>query len=276
MLGKSRQAFYKQFQSSLQKLNVESIVLQDVKKVRAEQPRVGTIKLYEQLKPKWKAQHLAVGRDRLYQILNDHQMLIRRRKRLRPRTTFSQHPFHTYSDLVKELAIIRPHQVYVSDITYLRMATNEFCYLFLTTDAYSKMIVGYKLAKSLKMVHAIAALEMADKQRDKTITTIHHSDRGIQYCSPRFTKKLKKKNYQISMTQDSDPRDNAVAERLNGILKEELIYPFGFPENVKQAAQQVQRAVQTYNYERLHLSCDLKVPALIHHGTHKAKRKWKS
>lgn len=276
LLGKSRQAFYKQCQTAAEKLDAESVVVDDVRQLRQSQPRIGTRKIHELFREKWKQQGLSIGRDRLFGILADNQLLIRRRKRLKPRTTFSQHPFRTYPDLLKPLVIERPHQVYVSDITYVRMADGAFCYLFLTTDAYSHAIVGYQLARDLKMKHAIKAMQMAQKKRPADIQTIHHSDRGIQYCSPRFTKRMEQWNYQLSMTQDSNPRDNAVAERLNGILKNELVYPFGYPRNFKQASDRVQVAVETYNNQRPHMSCDLKPPVLIHEGKCKPKRIWKS
>jgi transposase InsO family protein len=276
LLGKSRQAYYKQCQTAVEKLDAEAIVVADVRQLRQSQPQIGARKIHELFRDTWAQQGLSIGRDRLLDILADNQLLIRRRKRLKPRTTFSHHGFLTYPDLLKHTEVERPHQVYVSDITYLRMADDSFCYLFLTTDAYSLAVVGYQLAKDLKMKHAVKAMQMAHKQRPAGENTIHHSDRGIQYCCPGFTNKMKKWNYQLSMTQNSDPRDNAIAERLNGILKHELIYPFGYPETFTKARSRVQKAVETYNYQRPHMSCDLKPPAIIHQGKWKPKRQWKS
>lgn len=239
------------------------------------QPKVGTIKLYKSLSNGWKEKGLKVGRDRLYAILDSNHMLIRKRKKRSPRTTFSNHSFTTAPDLCKEFITTAPNQLYVSDITYIPIQNGRFCYLFLVTDSYSKYIVGYKLARSMHARHAVEALMKAQERRPTPESIIHHSDRGIQYCCPEYVGYLKKNNYKQSNTQSSDPRDNSVAERLNGILKEELIYPFGDIYNYEGAKERVEAAVKTYNTERLHLSCDLQTPCNVHKGLFKAINRWK-
>lgn len=275
LLGKSRQAYYKQFKEGYSAFVLSASVIDDVKAIRENQPRVGTIKLYESLKDGWNERGLKVGRDRLYAILEANHMLIRKRKKRSPRTTFSNHSYTTAPDLCKDFIPTAPNQVYVSDITYIPIQNGRFCYLFLVTDSYSKYIVGYKLAKSLHARHAVEALMLAEEQRTTTDTIIHHSDRGIQYCCPEYVGYLKDHSYEQSNTQSSDPRDNAVAERLNGILKEELIYPFGDIHNYAGAKERVEVAVKIYNNQRLHLSCDLQTPNDVHKGLFKAINRWK-
>jgi len=246
-----------------------------VKHYREYQPRAGTIKLYADFKEKWQQAGLKLGRDQLYAILAGEHLLIRRRKRLKPRTTFSDHHHAKSPDLTRDFEPQEPHELYVSDITYLPLSSGKFCYLYLMSDAYSHTIVGHKLVDNLKAENALEVLNMAEKQRDKSKETIHHSDRGFHYCLPKYKRKLLQMGYQPSNTQSSDPRDNSVAERLNGILKEELIYPFGVLKDLHQAQKRVQQAIQTYNNKRLHLSCDLKPPLLIHQGKHLAVNRWK-
>lgn len=252
-----------------------SSIIDDVKVIRKTQPKVGTIKLHESLSNGWKEKGLKVGRDKLYAILDANHMLIRKRKRRSPKTTFSNHSFTTAPDLCKEFVPTAPNQLYVSDITYIPIQNGRFCYLFLVTDSYSKYVVGYKLARSMHARHAVEALMNAEEQRTTQERIIHHSDRGIQYCCPEYVGYLQSHGYVQSNTQSSDPRDNSIAERLNGILKEELIYPFGEIYDYKEAQKRVEAAVQTYNNERLHLSCDLHTPYDVHHGIFKAINRWK-
>ena len=250
-------------------------MVKDVKEYRANQPRAGTIKLYADFKEKWEKEGLKLGRDQLYAILAGEHLLIRRRKRHKPRTTFSDHLYAKSPDLARGFEAQSPHELYVTDITYLPLSSGKFCYLYLMCDAYSHAVVGHKLADNLKSNNALDVLLMAEKQRDKSKSTIHHSDRGFHYCLPRYKRKLIQMGYQPSNTQSSDPRDNSVAERLNGILKEELIYPFGVLKDVEHARKRVSLAIETYNNQRLHLSCDLKTPRLIHEGKHLAINRWK-
>jgi transposase InsO family protein len=274
-LGKSRQAFYKQINQQQGKMEITLNIVEDIRQQRQEQPRIGTIKLYETLKDKWQHSGIKIGRDKLYNILSEHQLLIRYRKR-KPRTTWSNHNFRVAPDLFKDYEAIIPGQMYVSDITYVPLNNGKFCYLFLITDAYSKYIVGYKLAKTMHAYHAIEALDMAQQCRTYGQTTIHHSDRGIQYCCTSYVNRLKQFNYIPSNTQSSDPRDNSIAERVNGILKYELILPFNDLDNFQQAARRVKIAIETYNNKRIHMSCNLKTPNEIQKMKCKAKKRWKS
>ena len=162
-----------------------------------------------------------MGRDKLYDLLREHHLL-RSTRRKRAKTTNSQHPFYKYVNLVKELPIIRPNQVWVSDITYIRTG-RDFSYLSLITDAYSNKIVGWALDTTLQTKGPLAALQMAVKTLPKgKESLIHHSDRGIQYCCKEYIQLLCSNEIHVSMTQQGDPGENAVAERINKTIKEEF------------------------------------------------------
>lgn len=250
-------------------------VVADVLQIREQQPKLGTVKLHALMRQKWEAKGLKIGRDQLYSILRDHHLLINRRRRIRPKTTLSQHHFKTYPDIAKDLVVTGVDQLVVADITYLPLRNGQFCYLFLLTDAYSKLIVGYKLAPGMQSYHALAALEMAQQHRLTGSKTVHHSDRGIQYCTQTYIDRLKSYGYQISMTQTGDPRDNSIAERVNGILKHELLYPKGVPATYEETKKIVFGAIGVYNQSRPHMSCGMKMPSEIHQGKHQPKNLWK-
>jgi len=194
---------------------------------------------------------------------------------MRPKTTQSQHHFKTYPDIAKGLVVNGVDQLVVADITYLPLSNGQFCYLFLLTDAYSKLIVGYKLAQGMQSYHALTALEMAQDYRLVGSRPIHHSDRGIQYCTRQYVDRLKEYGYQISMTQTSDPRDNSIAERVNGILKHELLFTKGVPTTYAETKKIVFGAIEVYNKSRPHMSCNMKMPCEIHQGKHQPKNLWK-
>lgn len=275
MLGKTRQSYYKQVKTSLLRTNVHAIAIADVQHIREQQPKLGTVKLLTLLKQKWQTKGLKIGRDQLYSILRDHHLLIKNRRRICPKTTLSRHHFRTYPDRAKDLIVTGVDQLVVADITYLPLRNGQFCYLFLLTDAYSKMIVGYKLAMGMQSYHALAALEMAQQHRLVNSTPVHHSDRGIQYCTQAYISSLQRHGYQISMTQTGDPRDNSIAERVNGILKHELLYPKGIPATFDETKKIVFGAIGVYNQDRPHMSCDMKMPSEIHRGKYQPKLLWK-
>lgn len=250
----SRQAFYKRRKNLEKELLEEELILQEVIKIRRMAPRLGGRKIYYLIKGS--DFPLSVGRDRFFKLLRDNKLLIRPRKQY-VRTTQSNHYYRVYSNMIKELEVNKPGEVLVSDITYLR-SCEGYGYLFLVTDVYSRKIVGYHLSKTLETKDALIALKMALEKIDNR-NTIHHSDRGIQYCSNEYTKLLKSYGIKISMGEAGNPYDNAIAERLNGILKYEFNLNIKFA-SFRLAGKAVDEAVDIYNSFRPHLSLNYLTP----------------
>ena len=218
-------------------------------------------KLIKSLNKEFTEVNLKVGRDSLFNILRKHQMLTLRKK-YTARTTNSLHRFYKYKNIIKGLEIKRSNQVWVSDITYIR-TIKGFCYLALITDMYSRKIVGYDLSDSLELKGCIRALNRAIQQAKNTKGLIHHSDRGIQYCSNLYTQILKWKKIDISMTEENHCYENAMAERVNGILKDEFYLDQTF-DSVAQAKRTAKNAINLYNEVRLHLSLNYKTPNMVY------------
>ncbi len=208
-------------------------------------------------------QQLKVGRDTLFNVLRKNQMLTLRKK-YSCRTTNSYHRFYKYNNIIKDVEINRPNQVWASDITYIR-TVKGFCYLALITDMYSRKIVGYDLSDSLELKGCVRALNKAVYQAKSIKGLIHHSDRGIQYCSNIYTQILKRKNIGISMTEENHCYENALAERVNGILKDEFYMDQTFT-NTAHAKRAVKSAINLYNEIRLHLSLDYKTPNMVYNN----------
>lgn len=255
----------------------EAVVLQEVRKWRARQQHVGTRRLLLHLKPVLQQHQIKMGRDKLFDLLANHQLLVRRSRRRRVSTTNSNHPFRKYPNLIKDMPIKTVNQVWVSDITYLSLRGERFCYLSLITDVYSRKIIGYQLYPSLKKEGPLAALQMALQSRTASVfyRTIHHSDRGMQYCCKEYTDTLLNNKVCISMTEKGDPAENAIAERVNGILKTELTLAATF-SSFAQASQAVDQAIRIYNQERLHSSCDFLTPDQAYQNAHGTmKQRWR-
>jgi len=215
------------------------------------------------LKEEFEKHHLKVGRDTLFKILRDHNMLTLRKK-YSARTTNSYHRFYKYNNIIKDVEINKPNQVWASDITYIR-TVKGFCYLALITDMYSRKIVGYDLSDSLELKGCVRALNKAVYQAKNIKGLIHHSDRGIQYCSNIYTQILKRKKIDISMTEENHCYENALAERVNGILKDEFYMDQTFT-NTAHAKRAVKNAIKLYNEIRLHLSLDFKTPNMVYNN----------
>lgn len=234
--------------------------------------RVGGRKLQHMLLPLLEQHGIKIGRDKLFDILADNGLLVRRRKRRKVATTDSRHPYRRYPNLIKDMEILSPRKVWVSDITYLRIG-DDFGYLSLITDAYSKKIVGYNLYPSLKAEGPLLALDMALSRCRDTSGLIHHSDRGCQYCCTAYREQLENRNIAISMTERGDPYENAIAERVNGILKHE----FGLDDDFisfEQAIQAVDSAIEIYNNVRPHASCDYLTPEQAEEVQGPIKYRW--
>jgi putative transposase len=270
-LGYSKQAYYKSKTNQQKKKCYYSMAKQKVLAIRQQLPRLGTRKLYYMLAKDFKKEHIPVGRDKLFSILREEQLLVVKKKRY-TKTTDSKHWMHKYPDLIKGLQTIRPEQLWVADITWLYVK-NGYCYLHLITDAYSKKIMGYEVSQNLAATSTIRALEMALKARKYSTSLIHHSDRGLQYCSAGYTKLLTDSNMAISMTQDGSPYDNAIAERVNGILKDEFGLDDVF-ENIDQAKSEVKQSIELYNRLRPHLSNNMLTPYQMHNQNKLKPRAW--
>ena len=275
LLGYSRQAFYQQKKAVEREMLTHELIIQQVLAIRSRQKQVGTRKLLIMLEPFLAGHSIRLGRDELFNLLSERRLLIRKRKRKVPRTTYSDHWLRKHPNLIIGMSVLRPNRLWVSDITYITL--NEgFAYLSLITDAYSRMIVGYHLHEDLGAEGCVRALNMAVKNlpKDKDSTLIHHSDRGCQYCSTEYVDCLKSNNISISMTQNSDPRENAIAERVNGIIKQELLEAsYG---NFSQARTGVKNAINIYSYERLHSSVGMLTPFDAHAQAGQLKKHWKS
>lgn len=233
-----------------------------VKEKRKLLPRSGTRKMHYLIKDELKALGIKVGRDKLFAILRDAELLVPRRKRFFV-TTMSKHRFYKHPNRVKDLQLTRPEQLWVSDITYIKSAQGHL-YLNLITDAFSRKIVGHYLSDNLKVSSTAQALKMALRNRKYPhLPLTHHSDRGLQYCSDEYTNILTTNQIQISMTQAYDPYENALAERVNGILKTEFDWYKPFPDYAT-ALKEIQHGIMVYNTKRPHLSCDYKTPDQTH------------
>ena len=233
--------------------------------------------LHTSLKSEFNQHNVKMGRDKFFDLLRNNGLLIKKKHR-RARTTFSYHRFHKYPNLIKELETTRVNQVIVTDITYLYLSgVDKFAYLFLVTDLHSRKILGYNISDNLSAISGVKALRMALKNMSDTSNTIHHSDRGVQYCSNEYTKILKKNNIRISMTENSDPLENAVAERINKTLKEEFTEDKQISfSNYKEAKIIMKQIIKFYNDERPHRSNEYYTPSIAYELNKNLKRKWKN
>lgn len=271
MFGISKQAYYQRLQADKQKEKEHEIVLKEVATIRKKMPQTGTRKLYEMLQPVLQAHNIRMGRDALFNLLRYKGLLVRKTKRFHI-TTDSKHFYHTAPNRIKELEIKHSEQAFVSDITYIK--TDEgHGYLALVTDAYSKKIMGWSFDDNMKVSMVKQALTMARNNcKYDHESIIHHSDRGLQYCCPDYTEFAAGKGFVMSTTQQSDPYENAIAERINGILK----YEFGLRKTIATVAiarAMIKEAVDIYNNDRLHWSLDLKTPQQVHNGYNQQKYK---
>ncbi|HEY0176017.1 MAG TPA: IS3 family transposase [Pedobacter sp.] len=263
VFGYTRQARYSHLRSVQLHFLEQEIVLEKIYAIRKDLPKTGCIKLHKTLNDGFLQGHgISMGRDAVFDLVRSQGLLIKTKKKW-VRTTNSFHRFKVHADLVQRRPALQAEEIWVSDITYLRTSTC-FVYLSLITDAYSRKIVGYHLASDLKAIGCIKALKHALKGRiypDRPL--IHHSDRGTQYCCDDYINLLRDSNIQISMTQSGSPYDNAIAERVNGILKMEFELEKSF-KNIAQAKAHVDTGIQKYNNLRLHTSCGFQTPQNTH------------
>ena len=279
LLGVSKQAYYKHVDKLMFKKAQEAFVVEFVKNVRGKDRGIGGNKLWMMYHNRFGAEH-SVGYNRFYDILERYGLKVRKRKR-RVSTTDSKHGLPLYPNLVKELIPSRPCQLIVSDITYIPLTREgerqDFCFLSLVTDYYTKEIVGYSVGDTLETKYPLEALEMGLKHyKGKELSgLIHHSDRGVQYASYAYTTRLKDCKIGISMTESGNPKDNAVAERVNNTIKNEFLKGMEF-HGISQVKEAVKAAVNFYNHERPHLSLEGMTPVQAAQCEGEMKKNWKS
>ena len=277
LLGFTRQAYYQHFWHK-QEIKIEhELILDQVRLIRKGNRALGTRKLHVMLQEFMMEHQIKMGRDALFDLLAEHHMLVRRRKRKIP-TTNSRHWLRRYPNLIQGLEVVRTNQVWVSDITYLK-TKQGYVYISLITDACSRKNMGYNLADNLESVNTLKALQMAidfSLKHGKTVTgLIHHSDQGFQYCSNLYVKLLKTYGIRISMSDKGAPLQNHIAERVNGILKHEYLFN-GDLTNKQAAMKLLEEAVTSYNSFRPHLSCNMLTPDQAHQFDKVLKKCWKN
>jgi len=273
--GITRQAYYQNSWKAIDTSIEEELIIQQIKQIRKNHRRMGTRKLYEKLTPFMQEHGIKMGRDALFNLVAANHLQVRRRKR-RIQTTQSFHWLRKYPNLIRNFTPTAPNQLWVSDITYWKINENKHLYISFITDAFSHKIVGYHIAETLEAVESIKALKMALKQlKPKYNKLIHHSDRGIQYCSKDYVKLLQDYEIQISMTENGDPLENAIAERVNGIIKEEYLYDYQV-DNIKEAKELLSQVVELYNTDRPHMSIGNLTPNQIHQNPIKTEKLWKN
>lgn len=270
LLGVTKQAWYSYHKRSFEDAVGRDRVLECVREIRLDMPRIGGRKLQVKL---LKDYGIEIGRDALFAILREEGLLIKQRVR-RTRTTFSDHGLRVYPDLRKGFEPDGINQLWVADITYIWLGNEDgFHYLFLITDAYSKKIVGWTVADNMRHENAVAALRMAIRQCRKGDRPIHHSDKGLQYCAKAYVSILSRHKMPISMTEGYDPRNNGIAERVNGILKEEFLKHMDI--NAANVAETLERVINIYHTKRPHLSLGMLTPEQIHRGEMPGRKLWK-
>lgn len=263
-LSYTRQYYYKQKQDLQKRSDKEQQVKALVLGERKLLPRVGGKKIYHLISPILKQQSIKFGRDKLFTLLRNNNLLIRPRRRY-VQTTNSKHWMKKYPNTAKDLALTAPEQLWVSDITFLKTEEGN-CYLTMITDAYSRKIMGYSIADNMEAITVAKALQMAISNRLYNDQVIHHSDRGSQYCSEEYVIVAQKAGIKMSMTEQSDPYENALAERMNRTIKEEFCLDH-LLKSKEQTYQAVKEAIWLYNHYRPHQSLTLKTPNQQHQKT---------
>lgn len=275
--GVTRQAYYQNNWNDVATGFEAELIIQEVQNIRNNHPKIGTRKLYEMLQSFIKEHHIKMGRDALFTVLSSNNMLIRKRKR-KMQTTQSYHRFRKYPNLIRDFVPTAINQLWVSDITYWKVG-EKYDYISFITDAYSRKIVGYNVAETLEAVESIQALQMAFSalEAESHLQLTHHSDRGIQYCCNQYVKLLQDHKVSISMTEKGDPLENAIAERLNGIIKMEYLENYDV-RTIKDAKALLKKVVALYNNERPHMSIGNLTPNQIHLSNNSIKKEklWKN
>ena len=271
-MGYSAQAYHKHNKKQFHQRYHEQLILEQIDSIRKQQPRCGGRKLFIMLQSFFEQHNLHMGRDKFFDLLKRNKLLVRKIKRS-VHTTNSKHHFYRYPNLAKSFTPLKAHELWVADITYIPLK-ERFAYLFLITDAYSRKIVGFNVTDDMKVSSAVVALKQALVQKPAETIVIHHSDRGIQYCSNEYVNLLLEHHAMISMTNNGDPLENAIAERVNGILKTELIS--SQYSDLYTASVHIARCITIYNHRRRHSSLNWQIPAIVHEQKGPQIRRWKN
>ena len=274
--GVSRQAYYQSKNGVEQDLIEQEILLEKINDIRKDHKRLGGRKLFFKLEDFMTEHHIKMGRDAFFDLLRSNNLLVKQRKRYHI-TTNSNHWMKKYPNLIKDIEPLGSNHVWVSDITYWKTKGGHY-YISFITDAYSRKIVGYQVADTMEAIESVAALKMAIKTSKLSADgLIHHSDRGSQYCSSVYVKTLRKSNIEISMTQNGDPLENAIAERVNGIIKGEYLFNYEIT-SLSKAKEVLKSVVKLYNEDRPHSSIGNAAPSQVHNNDTdlEIKRLWKN
>jgi putative transposase len=278
LFGYSKQAYYQQLHYQEQQSFDEYLIVGLIKQKRQIWKRGSGRNLWKSLQMDFSNHQISIGRDKFFDLLRRNGLLIRYKKR-RIKTTDSYHRYYKYPNLIKDLKPIKANEIWVSDITYLWLTdTDSFCYLFLITDMYSRKIIGYCVHATLAAEGAIKSLQMALQSTKASMIKgcIHHSDRGIQYCCDAYIAMLNKKGIDISMTEQSDPLENAIAERINKTIKEEFTDEKELSFTTIEAAKTaIKKFIDFYNNQRPHRSIDWLTPNQAYQREGELKRHWK-
>ena len=274
--GLTRQAYYQSKNRVEKDLIEQEILLDKISDIRKDHKRLGGRKLFFKLETFMDEHNIKMGRDAFFDLLRDNKLLIKQRKRHHV-TTNSNHWMKKYPHLIKDIEPIGPNHVWVSDITYWKTKGGHY-YISFITDAYSRKIVGYHVADTMEAIESATALKMAIKTlKISAKGLIHHSDRGSQYCSSIYVNILKKEGIKISMTENGDPLENAIAERINGIIKGEYLFDY-LIKTLLNAKEVLKSVVKLYNEDRPHSSIGNAVPSKVHSNDTdiEIKRLWKN
>lgn len=274
--GVTRQAYHQSRHRAVCELIEQEILIAEIMAIREDHKRLGGRKLFFKLADFMKDHQIKMGRDALFDLLRDHNLLIKQRKRHHV-TTNSNHWMKKYPNLIKDIEPLGPNHIWVSDITYWKTKAGHY-YISFITDAYSRKIVGYNVADSMEALESVAALKMAIRTLAGGGTgLIHHSDRGSQYCSSSYVRALKKADIKISMTEKGDPLENAIAERINGIIKGEYLFDYEI-KSLSRAKEVLKSVVKLYNEDRPHSSIGNATPSQAHNNSTdlEIKRLWKN
>lgn len=274
--GLTRQAYYQSKNRVEKDLIEQEILLDKIGDIRKDHKRLGGRKLFFKLETFMHEHNIKMGRDAFFDLLRDNKLLIKQRKRHHV-TTNSNHWMKKYPNLIKDIEPLGPNHVWVSDITYWKTKGGHY-YISFITDAYSRKIVGYHVADTMEAIESATALKMAIKTlKISAEGLIHHSDRGSQYCSSMYVNMLKKEGIKISMTENGDPLENAIAERMNGIIKGEYLFDY-LIKTLLNAKEVLKSVVKLYNEDRPHSSIGNAVPSQVHNNDTdiEIKRLWKN